>query len=161
MLTEIYIKSHNSVLGFLKSHYREFDVVLYTNSNYEVPRSFETHSKDLIHFPIDDIDRPTTTKIGPNLDHIGQLLDWAKDKERIVCCCHAGVSRSSATAYLLAAREWGAETGLSVLTRKHWPNRLIVYLGSVVLNNPDIWNTFVKWHTKERNRDPSKDWAAP
>lgn len=159
---EIQIKGHETIVGLLKEQYRQYDVVLYTNSDYPVPRFIETHCKEMIHIPVDDVDFPRKSQVAPSLESVKKVLDWTAGRDKLISCCHAGVSRSSATAYLIAAREWGPKVALSVLRpHKHWPNRLIVHLGSQLLNDPLIWKTFVEWQTKETGLDPSQNGGWP
>jgi predicted protein tyrosine phosphatase len=160
---ELKIKGHESIEGLIKGeNYRQYDVVLFTNSNKSAPRIIETHAKDLIHFAKDDCDQDSE-KYGWKAmteDDVRKLLDWTKDRERIICCCHAGVSRSSATAYVLACREWGPEAALTVLRPfKHWPNRLIVHLGAIVLGDRKVWEMFRKWQLDNTGVDPRQDFG--
>jgi predicted protein tyrosine phosphatase len=159
---EIHIKGHDTIQGLLKEEYRKFDVVLYTNSDYEVPRFIETHCKEMIHLPVDDCEFARKTQVVPSLESVKKALDWSLGRDKLICCCHAGVSRSSSTAYLIASREWGPKAALSILRpHRHWPNRLIVYLGSQLLNDPSIWTTFAEWQKKETGLDPSDNGAYP
>jgi predicted protein tyrosine phosphatase len=76
--------------------------------------------------------------LGPSRDHVAEILDFvdgmltAGGAIRLYVHCHAGVSRSTATAYLAlacrhgAGRESDAFDELLSLTVKPWPNRRIV-----------------------------------
>lgn len=159
---ELHIKGHDTIGGLLKERYREFDVVLFTNSNCEIPRHIETRCKDLLHICVDDIDFQMKNKVLVTLEQIKEALAWVENREKLISCCHAGVSRSSAMAYLIASQRWDAKSALSVLRPlKHWPNRLIVHLGSQVLNNPAIWDSFVQWQLKTGGVDPSENGTWP
>ena len=164
---EIHIKGHETIGGLLKERDREFDVVLYTNSQIAPGDQnwpghvVEKHCKEFIHMPIDDMDFVRKNYVIPSVESVKKVLDWSAGRDKLICCCHAGISRSSSTAYLIASREWGPKAALSILKpHKHWPNRLIVYFGSQVLNDPTIWQTFVDWQLKETGLDPSRngDW---
>jgi hypothetical protein len=64
--------------------------------------------------------------------------------------------------YLCSAQEYGADVGLNVLQKAHhFPNRLNVYIGSVLLKNPDIWTRFVEWMRTWNGYDPSMGWEWP
>jgi hypothetical protein len=157
---EIKIMGHDSAIGFLKANYREYDVILYTNSDYDPPPAIVNSAKNIIHFPVDDVDMPSNQphnrKVAPTVDVVKTALEWARDRERVLCVCHAGVSRSSSTAYLLACQKWGPEAALSLLRPlKHYPNRLIVKLGSLILENPVVWDRFVEWQIKGSGVDPT------
>ena len=77
--------------------------------------------------------------LGPSRDHVGRILGFidamladARDPVRVYIHCHAGVSRSTATAYLTLARRRGAGregdafAELLSLTVKPWPNRSLI-----------------------------------
>lgn len=74
---------------------------------------------------------------GPSQDHVAEILGFvegmlAGGAARLYVHCHAGVSRSTATAYLaLACRHGAGGEGdafdeLLTVTEKPWPNRRIV-----------------------------------
>lgn len=77
--------------------------------------------------------------LGPSRDHVGRILGFvdamlagARTPIRVYVHCHAGVSRSTATAYLTLARRHGAGreadafAELLTLTVKPWPNRSLI-----------------------------------
>lgn len=78
--------------------------------------------------------------LGPSHDHVADILGFidsmltagGRGPVRLYVHCHAGVSRSTATAYLTlacrhgAGREADAFAELLGLTEKPWPNRSIV-----------------------------------
>lgn len=89
---------------------------------------------------------------GPAAAHVETLVAWidralapapassgAAAGGRLFIHCHAGVSRSTATAYLALVRQRGVDAAgeafgdLLRLTRKPWPNRRIVELADAVL----------------------------
>lgn len=157
---EIYIKSHTTIRGLLKANYRKFDSIVYTNHDCIVPQHIKTRSKDCLHIPADDMDDFDCVR-APTIQQISNILDWSKNRDKLVCCCFRGVSRSSATAYVIACREQGPEVALTKLVPyRHWPNRLIVYYGSIVLGMPEIWDTFVNWQGKT-GLDPSRKGSWP
>ena len=85
---------------------------------------------------------------GPAAGHVESIIAFA-DKLRIDCerCrprllvhCHAGISRSTATAYIALARELGLDRAeeafqhLLQVTATPWPNRRLVTLADDALN---------------------------
>jgi predicted protein tyrosine phosphatase len=160
---ELKIKGHDTIEGLIKGdNYRQYDVILFTNSGREVPPMIRTHAKNLIHFSRDDVDHDDERRGWSAMkeEDVKKLLEFAKDKERLICCCHAGVSRSSASAYIVASQEWGPEAALTVLRPfKHWPNRLIIHLGSIVLGDRKVWDMFVKWQKDNTGVDPHSDFG--
>jgi predicted protein tyrosine phosphatase len=137
----------------------KYNVILYTNSEMSPSPLVHHNAKELIHFPVDDIDHYEYHSLtAPTPKDIKNALISSEDKENLICACHAGVSRSSATAYLVGSKKWGPEAGLDVLQKdKHFPNRLIVWIGSKILNLPAIWDKFVEWQKHHRHLDPSQN----
>ena len=82
---EIHIKGHDTIQGLLKEEYRKFDVVLYTNSDYPVPRFIETHSKEMVHIPVDDCEFARKTQVVPSLESVKKALDWSLEIGRASC----------------------------------------------------------------------------
>jgi predicted protein tyrosine phosphatase len=159
---EICIKGHININGLLKAKYRQYNVILFTNHTCEPSQYIKTHAKKFLHLAVNDVDDPRD-EYGPRINHVEMILDWVKANicDKLICCCYMGVSRSSATAYIVGSSLWGPTQALSLLTpRRHWPNRLIVYLGSLVLQNCNIWTTFVEWQ-KKIGLDPSENGAWP
>jgi predicted protein tyrosine phosphatase len=85
--------------------------------------------------------------LGPTRDHVGRILGFidgmladARGPVRIYVHCHAGVSRSTATAYLALARRRGAGgeadafAELLSLTVKPWPNRSLIAHADALLD---------------------------
>lgn len=84
-------------------------------------------------------DSTAVDPLGPRHDHVAEILGFVdrvladgRRPVRLYVHCHAGVSRSTATAYLAlacrhgAGREAEAFAELLRVTRKPWPNRSIV-----------------------------------
>lgn len=85
----------------------------------------------------------------PEQHHIEEALEFAKDKEELIVCCQAGISRSSATAYVIKAREVGEFEALAILDpHVHHPNGMIVKLGSQILKKPDMVEFVHIWNNK-------------
>ena len=73
--------------------------------------------------------------IAPKIHHVEKALEWADDKENLLVACAAGISRSSAIAYLTTYNETKSiETALSKLDLTvHRPNILILMYGDKIL----------------------------
>lgn len=70
-------------------------------------------------------------------DDVQKALDFAKDKEEIIVACAAGISRSSATAYIIARSEASKDEAMTILNKEvHWPNRLVLEYGERILGLP-------------------------
>lgn len=93
------------------------------------------------------LDREAERELSPQAEHVETKLAAieraiaALDRApaRLFVHCHAGASRSTATAYLALARQYGpaeAEAAFAELlriTNKPWPNRRIVEIGDALL----------------------------
>jgi len=84
--------------------------------------------------------------IFPTRVHVESALDWAENKDELVSCCQAGVSRSSAMGFLIACKYNGINNAINLLDRRlHYPNDLIVKTGSEILNDTKVWSAYKDW----------------
>lgn len=88
---------------------------------------------------------------GPQLSHVEEMIEFGIDHDDLLVHCHAGISRSTATAWGIAiARGADPEAAFIALRRAHpideydltqrmfCPNRLLVEHLQVVLGNKDL-----------------------
>lgn len=121
--------------------------------------------------------------LGPSHDHVADILGFidtllaagGRRPVRLYVHCHAGVSRSTATAYLTlacrhgAGREADAFAELLDLTEKPWPNRSIVAHADALLGrggrllapldayraaHPRRLDAYLRLHVLRIKRDP-------
>jgi predicted protein tyrosine phosphatase len=104
---------------------------------------FPPHRREALRF--DDVIAPTPEAVAPSPDHVAQLLAFGRDVEvagefaHLLIHCHAGVSRSTASAALLLAQEDPArpiEAIFAEIARQRpraWPNLLILEYGERAL----------------------------
>jgi predicted protein tyrosine phosphatase len=88
---------------------------------------------DILYMKFHDIFSPRPNLTHPQFSHVKAALDWAKDKDldEVICVCQAGISRSSAMAYIINTDRNGPEEAVKVLDlNKHCPNQLIVAMGA-------------------------------
>ena len=118
-----------------------------SHSNYCPVDEIQHLCKDLFRVKFDDVysDRYKTKyqKLA-TLEDIENIIEFANGKENILVHCFAGVSRSSAVAYVICCtREspWDAIQKLNL--ENHLPNDHVVRLGAKLLKNPDIWKAFI------------------
>lgn len=106
---------------------------------------------------------PTSALVETKLAAIERAVA-ALDKApvRLFVHCHAGASRSTATAYLALARQYGpAEAGaafaeLLTITNKPWPNRRIVEFGDALLDGRGrLLEPLDAYREANRNRLPA------
>lgn len=72
----------------------------------------------------------------PTLDKVREAIEWSKDKEDLVVACAAGISRSSAIAYLIECSKTppGELNSINILDLDiHFPNELILKYGTMLL----------------------------
>lgn len=160
---EIKIFGRTELEQFISNNPKQYDVIYYTHSESPEIDLIKNNAMESLHMPVDDIDHyQLKLHVPPTALSVQKFLDFGKDRKKLVCACAAGISRSSSTAYLIAAREFGPEGGLNVLQKAHhFPNRLNVYIGAVLLKNPDVWTRFVEWMRNWNGYDPSMDWRWP
>src|SRR5262245_52675635 len=138
MLTEIC--GHSFVHGLLLEEPAQRDLILITNPGYmpfgdEAERVLEL-ARRVLHLQFDDITTRFPDLKHPVVEDVQEALDWASGSEDLIVACHAGVSRSSALAYVLRSRDWSPSQAVKILERGiHSPNRLIVEIGAKLLAN--------------------------
>ncbi len=156
-MVNIQIAGHQnpSCYAALSMKPKELDTIVITNPNWLVPECVKELAKDYLHLEFNDVSTVVLEthphnreNYPPKLEHVKKALEWSKDKDNILVCCHAGISRSSATALLIAVREWGLKEAFHILTPGwHHPNRLILKIGSEILAQP-IYESYMKWRKK-------------
>ncbi len=75
------------------------------NAATPVPRPDEVHEKDHLFLGFNDITEPMEGMVAPNEAHVLEIIRWAKEWNRahpMVVHCYAGISRSTAAAYISA-----------------------------------------------------------
>jgi predicted protein tyrosine phosphatase len=91
---------------------------------------------------VNDIVEPIEGLITPQADHVQQLLDFVSDWDRrqpIVIHCFAGISRSTAAAFITVCAlaqdrdEFEVARTLRAASAYAYPNRLLVRLGDELL----------------------------
>jgi len=83
----------------------------------------------------------------PSKEDVQACLDFVTEHSpaNLLVHCAAGVSRSSATAYLVACTMKPASEAITMLNPMlHMPNERIVQYGTEILGNTDIWREFQK-----------------
>lgn len=93
----------------------------------------------------DDITEPFSGYTMPNEKDIKDVLEWCRNKDDLLVHCSAGISRSSALAYLIECSRKPPHKAVKILNSSiYLPNRLILEIGSRILDNPDILEIFEK-----------------
>jgi len=98
----------------------------------------------LLRFQDIDVVQPD----GPTIEHVVKIITFADQARRshesaparLLVHCHAGISRSTASAYIALAREYGLDRAgdafgeLLRITTHPWPNRRLVELADAALD---------------------------
>jgi predicted protein tyrosine phosphatase len=145
---EIHIGGHavNTAQQFLADRPGEFHCLLITDFDYPFPEEIRGLVRDLMHLAFDDACFSTELHRLANAATVQQAITWAEGRDKLLIACHAGISRSAALAFLIACTDRPPDQALGLLDPgKHRPNDLVVMLGSKVLGNPRIWDTFLEW----------------
>jgi predicted protein tyrosine phosphatase len=130
----------------LETDPKGFDAIVINGPEDKVPDYVPELAREYLHLQFDDVIYDYGHMVKPEHHHVEKALEWAKGRESIVVACAAGISRSSATAYAIVAQEHSLLDAISILNPKlHQPNKRIVYLASLILNKPELWDGFVDW----------------
>jgi predicted protein tyrosine phosphatase len=118
---------------------------------------FAKSCKEILKLRFHDYDdRVSPLNCGPEISlpqkrDVQKVLEWANGKTEILVHCFAGISRSSAMAYLIACTRVSALEALGILDGKlHWPNKRIVRIGSEVLGRPEILREYESWQKRNQ-----------
>lgn len=122
------------------------DLIVISNPGAGLPDGVEGLPRRLLHLEFDDQVLPGPDVVLATADDVRRALDWSAGHQRLVVCCHAGISRSAAVAYVIACRDQPPREALGVLTaRWHFPNERIVRLGADLLGVEEVFAAYVAW----------------
>lgn len=125
-----------------------YNVVFITEPGSQVISSVPLYCKDYMPVWFHDVCFPIGNYNPPTKEDVEKILAWSELRsEPFVIACAAGVSRSSATAYLIAYQKTKSiDEALAILNPdRHNPNALIVKYGSDILNNPELYERYLNW----------------
>jgi len=105
----------------------------------------DPHSRTTLLLRFQDID--ASQPEGPTAEHVAKIIAFADEVRsthartpaRLLIHCHAGISRSTASAYIALARDLGVDRAddafraLLRVTINPWPNRRLVWLADDAL----------------------------
>ncbi|MBL8796667.1 MAG: hypothetical protein JNM56_22385 [Planctomycetia bacterium] len=148
---EIRIFSHQGLHEFLLQHADARDTVHITDSDVACLPFLRERAGNHLHLQFDDVATASSAFRSPSLADVQRAIDWSADKRHLAVACHAGVSRSSALAYVIACTRLAPADAIRVLDpARHAPNSLVVTLGSRVLNNPGVLKAFADFQADQR-----------
>jgi predicted protein tyrosine phosphatase len=149
-MDDIFIAGHCAPTCYatLSMYPKQLDTIVYSDPGWPIPNYLDDMTKSYIHLECFDTTDVREHAEPPTREHVKTALDWSEGKEKLLVACHAGISRSSATALLIAAREWGLKEAFRILLPGwHRPNRLILKYGSELLDMP-VYDEYMKWVSK-------------
>ena len=149
----IAIYSLEGISEIIRDKKTDFDIVSIRSSGcpgaYTVFDTYHFNYKSIICEEFDDIESPDFGfKVVTRLK-VARILKWAKGKKNIAVHCTAGISRSSAVAYLIACSRMPASEAIKVLNPNiHSPNALVVFHGIKILKDMAVYEHYKKWLRK-------------
>lgn len=122
-------------------------VISINNFHFRPPFTLAFFKGERLVFNFDDV-LDTTDSQGPKKEHIERLIEFGNvhKGKTFVVHCHAGVSRSSASAIILETVGGRApEASMEDLTERFpriFPNGLMIKLASEILQRPDLMKAY-------------------
>lgn len=146
---DIIIKGHRQSEQILSQNPQKYNVVFINSPRIELYEFVPRYAKDYIYLQFDDITFDRGERfIGPTREDVQKALDWTATREEpFMVVCAAGISRSSAIAYLVTySKTKSVSEALSILDPQvHEPNVRIVKYGSDIFNEPEIHIQYLEW----------------
>lgn len=139
------ILSRNTMLETIKETPGFYNVVCIIESNLSPIEKVKKNAKDVLFLSFDDIEFPRYGYKMPEEKDVEKAVEWAVDKDNLIVSCQAGISRSSALAYVISCSQKGPSNAMEILKSRHYPNAVIVKLGTELLKEPEIMNKYIKF----------------
>jgi predicted protein tyrosine phosphatase len=147
----IEIYSLDRISEIVRKQKTDLDIVSIRSSGcpegeYSVFDEYHFNFKSIICEEFDDIESPDDELIAVTREKISRILEWAKDKNNVAVHCTAGISRSSAVAYLIACSRMPPSKAIRILDPNlHSPNALVVFHGIKILKDMEVCDQYKKW----------------
>lgn len=149
--SEILIFSLDNILELIAFNKTDWNIVSIRDSDhpailYQDFVECRKNYKEIIVERLDDITCESDTLCMANSGHVRRILEWSAGKKKIAVHCHAGISRSSAMAYLIACKRMAPKKALNILdVGIHDPNRHIVRLGASLMGKESVYGEYISW----------------
>jgi len=141
----------------LKQHSKRWHVISLRDCKYRMDNhplnGLEKHAKDILIKYMDDVPYKRYDDWGyhsPKKEDVEEIIQWVKEvnPKNLMVHCWAGISRSSATAYIVGCKFLGPERAIHLLDRnKHRPNGMIIDHGLEIVKDPkarELFSRFLK-----------------
>ena len=143
---EIEIHNYLSCSHRLETESGKWDSIVILDSNLAESQFVKQHSRNSLQLHFDDITKPAPNKIEPSSKLIASALEFGLSTEKLIVCCRAGQSRSSATAFAIVYEKLGRIDAMKLLNpKRHSPNYRIIQIANELLDRPGILNTYDEW----------------
>jgi hypothetical protein len=161
---EITICGHRRAVQILKEKPKELDILMISSPEpygsffgVEGSEQIPELARECKMIAFHDIDFPRPGYHPPSKEDIQEALKWAKGKKKIIVACQAGISRSSATAYVIKCTTTDPRSALLILDEdKHSPNMMIIRHGADILQKPEMVDIVLDW--KYRSEESRNAW---
>lgn len=151
----IQIMSRPAAINYISKYPDHPIIAIGETTNNGVEKVTEI-AKNCLCLMFDDIELNHIGRCTVQPEHIKQAVEWATDKPDLIIACRAGISRSSALAYVIESTRVGPEKALEILDmNKHQPNRLVIHTASQILGGEimevyngwmgKLWGTLLSW----------------
>ena len=128
---------------------RQWHVLAVLDARVKPTDFLESAALSHAYLTFDDVEQAALDKRPPTEAWVTQGLEFAESKDPLLVCCRAGRGRSVALAYLICWRAHGAAEAIALLDpTRHRPNRLVIAIGSSLLNDPEILEQFDAWRQR-------------
>jgi predicted protein tyrosine phosphatase len=143
---EIRVGGYLAASFVLEQEPNQWHTIVVLDSEMRATDFVKSHARSCCYLWFDDVESPRPGKEQPSKVMIEQGLNFARGKDKLLVSCRAGQGRSVALAYLVGCQEYGAERAVELLNpTRHRPNRLVVTIGSSLLETPEVLGRFDEW----------------
>ena len=130
---EIEIHNYLSCSHRLETDSGNWNSIVVLDSSLADSEFVTHHSRSSLQLRFDDITAPAPNKIAPNSELISSALSFGLSLNKLIVCCRAGQSRSSAIAFAIAYEKLGRLDALRLLNpKRHSPNYRILQILSLI-----------------------------
>ena len=142
------LEIHNYLSGsfLLESEPNCWDAIVILDSSLSESQFVDDHAQRSLQLRFDDITQSVENKIIPSSELIEKALDFGLESEKLMVCCRAGQSRSSATAFSIAFEKLGDDAALKLLNpKRHSPNFRVIQIANELVERPGLLNLYDQW----------------